>query len=81
MKFLLLLAVIAGVAWWVFGRRPDRDGQAAPPAGGGRGGHAAKPQPMLACAHCGVHLPRSEAVKDTADRVFCSEAHRLAGPR
>jgi uncharacterized protein len=81
MKFLLLLAVIAGLAWWVFGRRPNRDGRAATPPRSARGSDATKPQPMLVCAHCGVHLPRSEAVKDAADRTFCSEAHRLAGPR
>jgi uncharacterized protein len=41
-----------------------------------------KPQPdkpavakMVACAHCGVHIPESEAVCD-GDRHYCSEEHR-----
>lgn len=30
---------------------------------------------MVACAHCGVHIPESEAIRD-GDRYFCSEKHR-----
>jgi uncharacterized protein len=30
---------------------------------------------MVACAHCGVHLPESEAIRD-GDKYFCSEEHR-----
>jgi uncharacterized protein len=56
------------------GRR--RDGKGPPP-----GAAPPPPQPMLACAHCGVHLPRAEALMDPAGRPFCTEAHRLAGPR
>jgi len=36
---------------------------------------------MLACAHCGVHLPQAEAQMDVAGRPYCGEAHRLLGPR
>jgi uncharacterized protein len=36
---------------------------------------------MLACAHCGVHLPGDETVRDEAGRAYCGDAHRLAGPR
>jgi uncharacterized protein len=32
-------------------------------------------QPMLACAQCGVHLPRDEALPGRGG-VFCGEAHR-----
>jgi uncharacterized protein len=30
---------------------------------------------MLACAQCGLHLPRGEALPGRGG-VFCSEAHR-----
>jgi uncharacterized protein len=30
---------------------------------------------MVACAHCGVHIPESEAVRE-GDRYFCGEEHR-----
>ncbi|MBS3916517.1 MAG: hypothetical protein KGZ31_02355 [Sulfuritalea sp.] len=36
------------------------------------------PERMVACAHCGVNLPESEAVED-AGRQFCSEEHRQLG--
>jgi uncharacterized protein len=74
MKFLLVLVVVAVLLWLMFGRRRGAaESSRKPPA---------PPQPaaMIACAHCGVHLPRSDAVGSGA-QWFCSEAHRLAGPR
>lgn len=35
---------------------------------------------MVACAHCGVNLPQSEAVGD-GERFFCGEPHRALGSR
>jgi uncharacterized protein len=85
MKYLILLAVIVGAAWWMFGRRrtpPSRPSEPqAPKASPSGKAQPGEPQAMLACAHCGVHLPAGEAVNDAAGRPFCSEAHRLAGPR
>jgi len=78
MSRILFIIVIVGIAlWWLFGRR--RGGDAAKPET-----PAAKknePQSMVACAHCGVHLPKAETVADAEGRLFCGEAHRLAGPR
>lgn len=31
---------------------------------------------ILACAHCGLHVPASDALVDTAGAHFCCEAHR-----
>lgn len=50
-----------------------------------QGEQARKPQPakaqeMVPCAHCGVHLPDGEAVRDDQGRSYCSAAHRMAGP-
>lgn len=43
------------------------------------GGAAPRPAPaaedMVRCAHCGVHLPRSESVT-AGGELFCSEEHR-----
>lgn len=36
-----------------------------------------KAEDMVQCAHCGVHLPSGESIRD-GDRVFCSAAHRDA---
>ncbi len=82
MKYLLLLLVFAVAGFLAFGRRraPPK-----PPAAGRPVAEAAKgreePQAMLACAHCGVHLPQAEARMDATGRPYCSDAHRLLGPR
>jgi uncharacterized protein len=75
MKILLLLALVFGVLWLLKGRRR---GDAAAPKSPPR--PAPGPQTMLACAHCGVHLPQGDALMDVAGRPFCTDAHRLAGP-
>lgn len=73
MKFLLLLLVI-GIGLWMIGKRlrgpqsPRRRGEPKPP------------QAMVECAHCGLHLPAAEAVLE-GPHVYCSDAHRLLGPR
>ncbi len=73
MKYLVVLLVIVAVLWFTLrrsDRRPPSRSPKRPPA----------PQAMVQCAHCGVHLPSAEAV--TAGGLpYCSEAHRLAGPR
>ena len=35
---------------------------------------------MVVCAHCGVHVPESEAVQ-SGDRHYCSEEHRMAAQK
>lgn len=72
MKFLLFLAIALLVIWlWRSGRRSDsRSEQAAapPPAPPG-------PQEMVRCAHCGVHLPHSDAVVGRIG-LYCGTEHR-----
>ncbi len=79
MKFVLLVFVIVIAGWLIFGRRrarPPTPARAPDETQAGAG-----PQTMLVCAHCGVHLPRADALQDVEARPFCSEAHRVAGPR
>ncbi len=76
MKFVLLLLVLVVVGLVFFGRR-----RAVPPPDKPTARKPDGPQAMLACAHCGVHLPQAEALMDAAGRPYCSEAHRLHGPR
>jgi len=71
----LLIVIVALVVLWLLlrglARRVRGEGEAprTPPP--------AAPQAMLACAHCGVHLPRDEALPGRGG-VFCGEAHRAA---
>lgn len=83
MKYLLLLAVV-GVVWWMLrsrGRVPGPGAKPPSPPAPGAAGRPARSTPMLACAHCGVHMPQTEAVFDPAGRAYCSAAHQQAGPR
>ncbi len=82
MKYVLLLAVVALALWW-FKRRgaePPRKAPPAPPKPTART-PAAEPLTMVACTHCGVHLPQADALMDASGRPYCGEAHRAAGPR
>jgi uncharacterized protein len=73
MKFLVLLVVIVGVLWLMRSLRkptlpPTPKPQQPPPL---------QNEEMVACAQCGVHLPRTEALPGRGG-VFCGEAHRTA---
>jgi len=82
MKYLVLLLVVGVVlAWLSIARRRSRGGRSRPGGDDAASRRAAAPTAMLGCVHCGVHLPRPEALFDAAGRPYCSEAHRLAGPR
>ncbi len=81
MKFLLLLAVI-GIALLLFKARQRGPAPKAPaPPRRSKPAAADAPTPMLACAHCGVHLPQTDAVNDAEGRPYCGAAHLAAGPR
>lgn len=77
MKYLLVVCVVAAVLWLMLRPRKAQRSAAARSASPPQGAQA---QPMVQCQHCGVHLPRGEALVD-ARGTFCSQAHRLAGPR
>ncbi|MFC0709846.1 PP0621 family protein [Azorhizophilus paspali] len=72
-RLLFWILVIIAVIWlW---RRLTRP--AAPPVD--KSGPDA-PKPMVRCAHCGIHLPREEALAE-GSRWYCSQAHLTQGPR
>lgn len=78
MKYLLVFAVLA-VAFYVWraGRRdaPRDLPPQQPQAGSG------KPQDMVQCASCAVHLPRGDALAGPDGTVYCSEEHRQRARR
>ena len=71
---LLVLILLVVFAVWLVRRALRRE---APPD---------RPQApqvegeLVACAHCGVHLPRSEA-RSRAGALYCSEEHAARGRR
>lgn len=72
MKYLLLIAVVLVVLWFVRSQRRDEtsegtDTRRAPPA---------RPQDMVRCTECGVHLPRTDALPGPDGRLYCCAEHR-----
>ena len=74
MKFLLVALVVVIGLWLLLGRGRRGGGSA-------RGRDKAAPAVMVSCVHCGVHVPQADALADAAGRFYCTEAHRLAGPK
>lgn len=74
MKYLLLILVLAGLFVALGFRRGRAPEQRRPPA---RPAPPAEPAVMLSCAHCGLHLPRDEALPGRGGQ-FCSAEHRAA---
>ncbi len=70
MRFLLLLALLAGVLWfWRSGR-----------AGASRGDPATPPaaQTMIVCAWCQVHVPQSEVLAGKHGKYCCAQHRQQA---
>ena len=77
-KFLFWAVVVVAVLFVTrliahhAARRQDAQ-KAAPPKGA-----ISKPETMVRCAHCGVFIPRSDAVSESSG-FWCSPAHAKAG--
>lgn len=78
MKYLLVFAVLA-VAFYVW-RAGRRDTPREPPPQKPRTG-TGKPQDMVQCASCAVHLPRGDSLPGPNGTVYCSEEHRQRAGR
>lgn len=79
MKLLIVLVALVVLIWLLLGsaRRRTKGARrqatnAPPPTTAVEG--------MVACVHCGVHLPSSQALT-VRGQAYCSAAHRDAGPR
>ena len=86
MKYLLVLAVLWVAIWlWRKNRREEMQDamreRAAKQAQQRTPAPAGAPQAMVRCAHCGLHLPATEAIAGPGGAVYCSTAHREAATR
>jgi len=69
-RLLLLALAVLALVWLVRGALRDSRPKADSPAGDGE---------LVRCAHCGLHLPKSDA-RSVGDRYFCSDEHARGGP-
>lgn len=75
MKYLVLLVVlVVAIGMWRSRRTPDTVTPKQPPAA------PALAQDMPACAHCGMHIPKEEALM-VGQQAYCCAEHRHLGPR
>ncbi|THF64017.1 hypothetical protein E6C76_15750 [Pseudothauera nasutitermitis] len=75
MRTLLIFILVVIAVWWV--RNALRRMSARRGPAGGKAKKAAAER-MLACRHCGVHVPESEGVRHEG-AFYCSEEHRRLG--
>lgn len=80
LKYLILALVVL----WLWKARPWASPNASRPARReNRSTGPQAPQEMVACAHCGIHLPSSEALSEPTAfprLYYCCQAHLQAGP-
>ena len=75
MKLLIFVAAVFALLWLL---KRSLGGRAAPPSSRpAKPDASAPPQQIIACAQCGMHLPRDEALPGRGG-VFCGDAHRSA---
>lgn len=72
MKYLVLFLVFLAIGWYW---RSERSGEVS--NGRRRKTREPIPQDIVPCQHCGVHLPRQDAIVGSRG-LYCSQAHRTA---
>jgi len=73
MKYAVIVLVVL-LVWWLLLRprlRKPREPRAR---------RRGKAEAIVNCAHCGLHLPQTEALHSRGS-YYCDEAHRLAAER
>ncbi len=85
MSKIIVMAIVVLVFFWLLRRALTRR---KPRGGAGSAKEPASAAPeLVACAHCGVHLPKNEAFATpeagmpAAGRYFCTEEHLKLGAR
>jgi uncharacterized protein len=78
MRFVLLVVAVVVLLWLVRGALRRRMPPPEKPTHESKSPAAvSSPEPIVSCAHCGLHLPRDEALPGRGG-VFCDDAHRKA---
>ena len=74
---LIVLVLLVVLAVWLI-RRALRASAGESARQGRVGQDPSVQQPLVACARCGVHLPRAEA-RESRGRLYCGEEHARLG--
>lgn len=82
-KIVFWIVVIIGglfVARLLARQAAKQDQPRVPPTAPSKNKAAATPESMVRCAHCGIHMPRSEALL-LHGKTWCSKEHAKLGIR
>lgn len=71
MSRLIFILIIIALVYWLLTSYRRRTGK---PDDAAKAQDAARPQDMVSCAHCGLHLPKSESLL-VEGKYYCSQAH------
>ena len=80
-KIVFWIVVIIGglfVARLLARQAAKEDQPRVPPLAPSKNKAAANPEAMVRCAHCGIHMPRSEALLVNG-QTWCSKDHAKLG--
>lgn len=72
MKYLIWLLICFAVVVWIKRFKAGLSHS----QGNARNSQGRVPEAMRQCVQCGMHIPASEAVTDSAGAIFCCEEHR-----
>ncbi len=79
MRFIIIAAAIALIAFWVFRAARGSGSSEQLPKEGQKPGQFPKTadpvQEMVSCAHCGLHLPKAESISGKR-ALYCSLEHQ-----
>lgn len=76
MKYLILLAVVIAVLWFI---RNNRRNDPPAPRAASRDTPQLEPEDMVRCTVCSLHLPRADALPGPDGRLYCCAEHRGRG--
>ena len=76
MKYLVLLAIVLVVIWFLRNNRRSGPKSDTSKSDAARPGQPGEPQDMVRCPVCSVHLPRTDALPGVHGRFYCCADHR-----
>jgi uncharacterized protein len=84
-RVVIIVAAVLVFFWLLRRALSSRKPDDRPQAPGETHKEGAVSPDLVSCAHCGVHLPKNEAVTAgegaPSGRFFCGDEHRRLGPR
>ena len=78
MKYLLVLIVLI-IAYNIWRKQRIDSGSTKPPHSNPNNAPPRIPQEMVPCAHCGLMMPKTEALEH-GGKHYCSADHQRQGP-